>query len=330
MNQGKDKVYADMLNRVREAKHTKEDLDKLKEQVRPYGHIDLENVDLYIVCLRETSAKINTKYLDNHPGNEVQIKARHIHHTQKNFQPRLCKKEGTVGNTSFMDILRLKKGCKIILIHNIDTPDRLTNGQLGTLMDMIKTEDGTVAKLIVEFKHESVGKQSRAKNPIYANKYPGCTVIEKVSFTYPLNRKASSGSSTATLIQFPVKLSYAITAHKIQGQTISKPLKVALDIASIFDDAQAHVMLSRVEEFEQIFILGKLPEEKIRASAKALKELEAMNSRSMNQNPITWKQQEDNIFKLCSLNSMNLANNFHNIICDPTLKESTLLALSET
>ena len=265
--QGKDKVYADMLNRVREAKHKKEDIDKLKERVRPYGHIDL-----YIVCLRETSAKINTKYLDNHPDNEVQIKARHIHQTQKNFQPRLCKKEGTVGNTSFMDTLRLKKGCKIILIHNIDTPDHLTNGQLGILMDMIKTEDGTIAKLIVEFKHESVGKQSRAKNSIYANKYPRCTVIEKVSFTYPLNRKASSGSSTATLIQFPVKLSYAITAHKIQGQTISKPLKVALDIASIFDDAQAHVMLSRVEEFEQIFILGKLPEEKIRASAKALKE----------------------------------------------------------
>ena len=29
--QGKDKLYADMLNRVREAKHTKEDIDKLKE-----------------------------------------------------------------------------------------------------------------------------------------------------------------------------------------------------------------------------------------------------------------------------------------------------------
>ena len=50
----------------------------------------------------------------------------------------------------------------------------------------------------------------------------------------------------------------------------------------------------------------------------------------MNQTPITWKQQEDNNFKLCSLNSMNLANNFDNIICDPTLKESILLSLSET
>ena len=88
-----------------------------------------------------------------------------------------------------MDILKLKKGCKLILIHNIDTPDRLTNGQLGKLRDMIKTEDGTVAKLIVEFKNESVGKQSRAKNPKYTDKYPGCTVIEKVSFTYPLKGK---------------------------------------------------------------------------------------------------------------------------------------------
>ena len=50
-------------------------------------------------------------------------------------------------------------------------------------------------------------------------------------------------------------------------------------------------MLSRVEEFEQIYILDKLPKEKIRASEKALKELEVMNKRSINQNPIPWKQE---------------------------------------
>ena len=81
-----------------------------------------------------------------------------------------------------------------------------------------------------------------------------------------------------------MKIAYAITAHKIQGQTIAKHLKVALDIFSIFEDAQAHVMLSRVEEFEQIFILDELPEKNIRASPKALIELEEMNERSINQN----------------------------------------------
>ena len=106
-----------------------------------------------------------------------------------------------------------------------------------------------------------------------------------------------TGPSKSTVIQFPLKVAYAITAHKIQGQTIPKPLKVALDISSVFEDAQAHVMLSRVEEFEQIFLLDKLPENNIRASAKALKELKEMNERSINQNPIQWLQTNGNFFK---------------------------------
>lgn len=81
-------------------------------------------------------------------------------------------------------------------------------------------------------------------------------------------------------------------------------------------------MLSRVEEFEQIYILQSLPEGKIRASAKALAELAEMNSRSMNQNPITWKKQDKSLIKICSLNCMNLSNNFDDIINDQTLKES--------
>ena len=124
-----------------------------------------------------------------------------------------------------------------------------------------------------------------------------------------MSKKA--GSSQATVIQFPLKLAHAITAHKIQGQTIPKPLKVALDIASIFDDAHAHVML-------------------IRASPKALKELDAMNARSINQHPMIWKQQKPKFLKICSLNCMNLQNTFDDILCDKTLRESTVLALSET
>ena len=328
--QGKDKEYADMLNRVREAKHTDEDLEKLRECIRPYGHSDLEKVDLYIVCTRKKCARINNEYLEKQPGKDILTKARHYHPTQQNFKPRLCKKEGTVGNSSFMDQLRVKIGCKIILIHNIDTADGLTNGQLGILIDVIRTEDGGIAKMIIEFKNETAGMQNRTKNAQFSSKYPRGTVIEKISFSYSLSKKTTAGSSRATVIQFPVKLAYAITAHKIQGQTIPKPLKVALDISSIFEDAQAHVMLSRVEEFQQIYILESLPAEKIRASAKALNELAAMNSRSINQNPITWKQQQRNFMKICSLNCMNLTNNFDDIISDPTLKESTLLVLSET
>ena len=132
------------------------------------------------------------------------------------------------------------------------------------------------------------------------------------------------------MIQFPVKVAQAITAHKIQGQTIPQPLKVALDLASIFDDAQGYVMLSRVEDLHQIYILDCIKEEKLRPSAKALAELEEMNKRSINQNPIPWRQRKPNSLNISSMNCMNLMNNYTDIIQDKTILESTLIALSET
>ena len=181
-------------------------------------------------------ARINENYLDKQSGEEIFIKARHHLQTQKNYKPLICQKEGTIGNSSFMDNLRVKLGCKVILIHNIDISDGLTNGQLGILVDVLRADDGTVIKLIVEFKKENIGKKSRTKHPKLALKYPKGTVIEKVSFSYDLRKKSTVGSTKPTLIQFPIKVAQAITAHKIQGQTIPQPSKVALDLASIFDE----------------------------------------------------------------------------------------------
>ena len=113
--QGKDKEYADMLNRVREGKQTKEDIIKLEERIRPYGHKDLNKVSLYIVCTKRKCARINGEYLDSLPNDDIIISAIHYMSTQKKYKPRICKKEGTVGNTSFIDNLRVKTGCKLIL-----------------------------------------------------------------------------------------------------------------------------------------------------------------------------------------------------------------------
>ena len=75
-------------------------------------------------------------------------------------------------------------------------------------------------------------------------------------------------------------------------------------------------MLSRVQEFEQIYILDSLPEENIRASVKALAELEAMNERSINNNPNPWEHEHDNFIKIASMNCMNLNNNYEDIVGD--------------
>ena len=217
----------------------------------------------------------------------------------------------------------------MILIHNVDTSDCLTNGQLGTLVDVIRTTEGELDKLIIEFKNENAGRMSRAKNPQITSKYPKGTVIDKVSLSYSLSKKTTTASS-ATLVQFPIKVAHAITAHKIQGQTIPTPLKIAVDISSCWEDAQAYVMVSRVENLEQLYILGRLPEKNIRASQNALSELLDMNKRSINENPISWDQNVTNNMKIASLNCMNLKNTYEDIIADHTLLKSDILLLQET
>ena len=229
-----------------------------------------------------------------------------------------------------MDELHLKIGCKVILIHNIDTSDGLTNGQLGELRWVITNEDGNIVKLLVEFKNEKVGSKNRKNNSNLIYKYPKATVIEKVCVSYSLSKKSSVDSVRPTLIQFPIKVAQAITAHKIQGQSILMPSKVALDLSSVFEAAQAYVMLSRVENIEQIYILNRLKEEKIRPDQKALLELEDMNKRSINENPIPWNDQDGSSVRIAHLNSMNLTNNFEDIRCDPNLMKSSVLTLSET
>ena len=64
-------------------------------------------------------------------------------------------------------------------------------------------------------------------------------------------------------------------------------MKDVFDLNSIFEHAQAHVMLSGVQQLEQIFILNNLEEIKIRTSYIALTELE--RHISSDKNPTPWK-----------------------------------------
>ena len=224
----------------------------------------------------------------------VEVEAINIHPTISNFNPPISKK-GTVKDTPFLQTLQLKIGVKIMLIYNIDTLDGLTNGARGILVQVVKHENGKVVKLIIEFDNTTVGQVSRQSNPRYASEYPGCTVIEKVMFQYSLSRQRNLVSNCAKVIQFPIVLCFAATAHKFQGQTVSKPQKLAVNLRSVFEAAQAYVMLSRVQCLDQLYILEYLPTEKLYPSIKALEEVDKMEKRSINENPTAWYNQDENL-----------------------------------
>ena len=328
--QGEDREYADTLNRMRIGKMSDEDISLLEKRVRPRKHSDLKEVNLYINPTRNLCAKFNANYLNSLQGEEIELSARHYHATQRKYNPFIEKKEGAIGTTGFIDKLKLKIGAQIILIHNIDTSDGLTNGQLGELLGLIKTKDGHIDKLVVRLKKKDAGALNRKKYPGYINKYPESVIIERATVNYPIRKRGGAVGSTATLVQFPLKLAHAITSHKIQGQTIPKPLKVAYHIDSVFEEAQGYVMLSRVQELKQVYIIEKFDPKKIYPSRKALIELERMNKVSWNENPEAWSKDNDDCIKIASLNCAGLRAHFGDIKADDKLHKADVIHLVET
>ena len=213
--QGNDKIYADLLNRIRVGQQTEEDINMLKTRVRRKGHDDLKQVDLFITGKRKEAAKINKNYLAKLPGSKIEIPAVHHHDARRKFNPRINSKDGTVADTGFMDKLELKKNAKVIMIHNVCTIDGLTNGQLGVLIDVLKNSNGEVEKLIVKFNKQNVGTASRGQNPAIARRYPDCVVIGRVKLEYSLRKKGGVEGAKAAVIQFPIRLAHAI--HITQG-----------------------------------------------------------------------------------------------------------------
>ena len=328
--QGEDRDYAEILNRIRVGKMSDEDISRLMKRVKPKKHRELKEVGLNIIPTRKYCATFNKEYLNSLPGEEIEMDAKHYHPTQKKYKPFIDKKEDSIGTTAFLDKLRLKIGVKIIVIHNIDTSDGLTNGQLGVLVNIIKSKDGIVEKLIVKLQRKEIGVRNRRKHQGLLYKYPESVIIERVSVNYAIRKRGGAVGSTATLVQFPVKLAHAITAHKIQGQTIPKPLKVAYDTDSIFEEAQGYVMLSRVQELNQVYIIDKFDPKKIYPSQKALIELERMNKRSLNENPNSWNKAEESTIKIASLNCAGLQVHFEDMKTDDKLLKADIVHLVET
>ena len=328
--QGNDKSYADMLNRIRTGNQTEEDIDQLAKRVRPKQHADLKDPDsLWLFGKNKPVDEMNEKRLLQIKGKEFVITAKTFHNTVKNFKPPISK-TGAINNTPFQAKLKLKIGAKIMLTYNLNTADGLTNGSRGELMGVLRNEQSEITKLIVKLDNKFHGRMKQEATPEITQKYPGGTVIDKVSFAFSLSKSNRGNIATAKVEQFPVKLAFATTAHKIQGQTVKKPQKVIVDIHSVFQPAMAYVMLSRVESIDQLYILEELNETKIYASHAAIQELHKMNKISVNEKASTWLNTKNSRTRISVLNCSSIRPQLEHLALDRSLTISDAICLPES
>ena len=323
--QGEDRQYAELLNRARVGELTEEDECILKSRVK---HLNDPIIPKHALVVTSTNAevnKINEERLSIIEQHEYIIKAKTYTQTQSNLKPR-TDPSGAIIGTTLQKELKLKIGARVMMTFNIDTCDCLTNGAFGEVLGFKFDTNGDVAQVYVQFYDEECGKARRRHYASLQLKYPGknVTPVDLMEYQYSLSKKATTtASKNATAVQFPLRLAFAATGHKVQGQTIKKPNYLIVDLRRVREAAQAYVILSRVQSLTQLFIIEDVCIDKVYASSVALEELARMNNVALN-----LRQREKDI--IISGNIRSLKKNFVNLSKSSIVKDASVICLQET
>ena len=138
--------------------------------------------------------------------------------------------------------LHLRIGAQIMLLKNIDVEKKLINGSRGKVV-AIQRKDGQIDSIKCQFKNAGEWNVKR----------DDATVEE-------------AGKVLASRSQFPLRLAWALSIHKSQGQTIDL---LDCDLQGCFEDGQAYTAVSRASDLENLVVRNFSPRV-VKASAKCL------------------------------------------------------------
>ncbi len=142
--------------------------------------------------------------------------------------------------------LVLKVGACVRLCSNLDVEAGFVNGSVGT---------------VKAFGPNGVTVQFRT----------GRVLVEHNDWQIKEQEVATGGhikfKVVATRSQIPLRLSWASTIHRAQGQTLDR---VILDVAEAFAEGMTYTALSRVRDLESLSIVGRIPHSAIRVNQAAV------------------------------------------------------------
>jgi len=207
-----DTTFINILHRIRKGLQTIDDIKEINNFVCDEGdYMDKYNHYLYVCYTNAIADNINQMYLDL---------------IQSDSKTYYAESFGKVKAKDFTapEELILKVGAQVMVCANTEG---VYNGMIG---EVTRLEDDKIYIVDKSGMHYSISK--------YTWK----------SYDYTLNSKKIEHTVVGKYIQFPLKLAFALNAHKCQGLTLDN---IYLDIGTgSFTTGQFYVALSRLRTFE--------------------------------------------------------------------------------
>lgn len=257
--QEKDKQFANILNDLRYGKN----IEKAKNYLKSC-EVDSNKLD-FLLHIYPTNKQVdnrNIKFLNKIKSEEFLFYSEdYIAQIEYTENGRVLKKIRTAtaediqhidgsdkvsdkieSDTRAKQHLKLKIGCRAMLIKNINLNKGFANGSMGTIKEIF--EDSIV--IDIDKKGECIVK------------------LEDFETDYNIDE-----NQVLIRKQFPLTLAYAITIHKSQGLTFDEAV-IEISNKNRINCGQGYVALSRVKTKEGLFIIGKFPEHSIYANSEVV------------------------------------------------------------
>jgi hypothetical protein len=230
-----DVHFIGLLNKIRHNQIEQNDLDELNNKV----FIPSKGQQNHIITLTSHISKV-----DN-------LNAQRLSELDGKIYNYLAQVTGKFDNKNFpgeVD-LKLKIGAQVMVTKN-DSSDkkRFYNGKIGKVYDI--TDDGIFLIFADSLEPVLIQKDS----------------WKNISYGYE-NEKAII-STIGELKQFPLRLAWAVTIHKSQGLSFDQAI---IDAADSFSEGQVYVALSRLTNFEGLYLSSPISAEILKQNETVVK-----------------------------------------------------------
>ncbi|MFA6141914.1 MAG: AAA family ATPase [Candidatus Omnitrophota bacterium] len=223
----KDSSFMELLNRIRNKEHDREDLDTLNKRVQKDKTDSKKDATVILTSTNSLANTINQDRLSRLPGKDMIYEANATGKFEESAYPT---------DTS----LRLKKGAQVILVKN-DPAKQWVNGTLAKVVALSKDSiavdiDGRTCDVPV-------------------------VKWQKIEYNYNEEEDKIEDEVVGGFEQYPIKLAWAITIHKSQGQTFDK---VIIELGNgAFTHGQLYVALSRCISLDGIRLMRPITQSDI-------------------------------------------------------------------
>ena len=230
--QKEDPAYIALLNDIREGTVTQNEIAGINARISDISKKS-EHAKILTICPRNSTVDyINERQLSKITNKEYIYRAEISGDFKQSAYP-------TATN------LKLKVGAQVIMLTNDQTDStsprqseqrRWVNGTLAVVSEL--RDDGI--KIMINGVEHEIDKHT----------------WNKKQYEYDEGTKKLKERNVASFTQYPVRLAWAMTIHKAQGQTYQS---VALDLdGGAFAPGQVYVALSRCKELKDVYLVRPL------------------------------------------------------------------------